>query len=615
QTLGTFSSREIELSGKVAVAQRVANLQLYNATIETGSLMPTNVTTTEWQFGSVNPLIAFESFENCPANGLPYTWTRFAENVTLGTVSNAWDGTSTERSITGTHSAKMGNYKTVSDCWLVTPKLAITATSANAVSFNWSNTPGDFGSKLDVWVSESATQPVVGTAFTTLVKSIGEGADGAWHLENLDLSAFIGKSIYIGFKVHNFGNPTDVNAGGDNWWIEDVKLPLPNYIGVGNNTRGMAFGTVNSVPTLAIVSREGGNSVRIIDVATGNQTASLDMTGITGGVVVDMNDAGITTDGKILVSNVVNGISVFKVYRWDNYYSAPTVALSYSSPDASRYGDYFTVTGSITAGSAKIYVASSKIVASVAKVLKFSMIADVANPGSYIFDPVPVVVTSAINWAGTMPSIAELPNGKFLYKGNGNSMRTINADGTLATLVSDNGTVATSGNSVQHVRTIGDSTYVAYFRYGAGWEKADILKIVRGDLSSATIVATTTALGTNANANGTGRVLVDASASDIYLYVMSSNNGFGKYKVAGIVDQTTRVEKTIDNTISLITSQGKLSVKGINPSSIELFNIIGQKIISVTNTNEISTANLQGVYIVQVKSEGKIVKTGKIVIK
>ncbi|NDP22225.1 MAG: hypothetical protein GZ091_14260, partial [Paludibacter sp.] len=31
QTLGTFSSREIELSGKVAVAQRVANLQLYNA--------------------------------------------------------------------------------------------------------------------------------------------------------------------------------------------------------------------------------------------------------------------------------------------------------------------------------------------------------------------------------------------------------------------------------------------------------------------------------------------------------------------------------------------------------------------------------------------------------
>ncbi|NDP21629.1 MAG: DUF4623 domain-containing protein [Paludibacter sp.] len=574
--------------------------------------------TTEWQLGSANPLMAAESFENCPVNGLPYTWTRFVENVTLGTVTNAnaWVGTNIERKITGTYSAKMANYQSVSDCWMVTPKISITATSATSVSFNWSNTAGDFGSTLDVMISESATQPTASTTFT-LFKSIGEGADGAWHLETLDLTAYIGKSIYIGFKVHNFGDPADVNAGGDNWWIEDVKLPLPNYIGITTrSTRGMAFGIVNSVPTLALVSREGGNSVRIIDVATGNQTASLDVTGITGGTN-QINDAGITTDGKVLVANLVlAATNVFKVYRWDNYYSAPTVAISYTLPDASRYGDHITVTGSITAGTAKVYIASSTMVTSVAKVLKFSMIPDVATPGSYIFDSAnPTVLSSAINWAGSTPSIAELPNGKFLYKGNGNSMRTINADGTLSTLVSNNGIVATGGNSVQFVRNIADSTYLTYFRYGAGWEKADILKIVGGDLSTASIVGTTPVLGTTTNGDGTGRVLVDASASDIYLYVLSTNNGFGKYKVAGIVDQITAVEKTTNNTISLISTQGKLSVKGINASSIELFNTVGQKVRSVSNVNEMSTSNLQGVYIVQVKAEGRVVKTGKISIR
>lgn len=584
--------------------------------LATSAMALTPTVTTEWQLGSVNPMTAVESFENCPTNGLPYTWTRFVENVTKGTITNAnaWVAT-TERQITGNYSAKMANYQSTSDCWIVTPKILITATSATSVSFYWANTAGDFGSSLDIMISESATQPTASTSFV-LLKTIGEGNDGAWHLENLDLTAYIGKSIYIGFKVHNFGDPADANAGGDNWWIEDVKLPLPNYIGVGNNVRGMAFGYVNSTPTLAIVSREGGNSVRIIDVATGNQTASLDVTGITGGTF-QINDAGITTDGKILVANLVNAATnVFKVYRWDNYYSAPTVALSYTLPDASRYGDQITIGGSITDGTAKIYVASSTLVSSVAKVLKFSMIADVNNPGSYIFDPVPVVVSSAINWAGATPSVAPMANGTYLYKGNGNSMRIINADGTLSTNVSNNGVVATGGSSVQVVRTIADSMYVAYFRYGAGQEKADILKIVKGDLANATVVATTPALGTTANTNGTGRVFVDASADDIYLYVLSSNNGFGKYKVAGIVDVINGLDKkNNDKNISLISNQGKLLINGITASSIELFNTVGQKIKSVTNSNEISTANLQGIYIVQVKVADRLVKTTKISIK
>lgn len=586
-------------------------VSLFALAVSTFAVTP--IVTAEWQFGSVNPTIAVESFENSPSAGIPYTWARFVENVTLGTVTNAdaWSGTNTERKITGTYSAKMANYQSVSDCWLVTPKLSITAVSANQTSFNWSNTAGDFGSTLGVYVSESATQPTASTTFV-LLKTIAEGADGAWHLENLDLTAYIGKSIYIGFKVHNFGNPTDPNAGGDNWWIEDVKLPLPNMIGVGNNVRGMGFGVVNSIPTLALVSREGGNSVRIINTVDGTQAASLNITGVTGGTFA-VNDAGITTDGKILVANMATGAAaVFKVYRWDNYKDAPTVALSYTLPDASRYGDHITVTGSITAGTAKVYVASSALVTSVAKVLCFSMISD--GSGGFIFNNVPTVVSSAINWAGATPSVAPLANGSFLYKGNGNNMRIINADGSLSTSISNNTVVASGGNSVQFIRTIADSTYVVYYRYGATQEKADIVRIVNGDLANATIVGTTTALGTTANTNGTGRVVVDASGTDVYLYVMASNNGFGKYKVTGIVSTPTNI-KTNNFVVSITQNRGSLHVNGIIPSSIELYNTIGQKVTSTTNSNILNINNLKGIYIIRVIADGKTVKSEKISIR
>jgi len=578
----------------------------------------TPVVTTEWQFGAVNPTIAVESFENCPTNGLPYGWTRFAENVTLGTVTNAtaWVGTNTERQITGNFSAKMANYNSVSDCWLVTPKLAITAASATSVSFNWNNAEtADYGSSLEVYVSESATQPVVSTTFT-LIKTIGEGSDKLWHLENLDLTAYVGKSIYLGFKVHNFGDPANANAGGDNWWIEDVKLPLANMIGTTRNARGMAFGTINSVPTLVVPSREGGTSVRIINTVDGTQTASLNVTGITGGTFA-LNDAGITTDGKILVANMVNAATnIFKVYRWDNFKDAPTVALSYTLPDASRYGDNFTVTGSITAGTAKIYAASSALVTSVAKVLCWSMIADGANPGSFKFDEAnPTVLSSAITVGGSSPSVAPLPDGTFLYKSNGNSIRIINANGTLSANSSNNGIVGTGGISTQYIKTIADSTYVTYFRHGSGHEKADILRIVKGDLAGATVVGTTPALGTTTNTDGTGRVVVDASGTDVYLYVLSTNNGFGKYKVTGIVDTPTALKQTNNNDVRISLLNKNICVEGATASSIELFNTLGQKVKSVTNANELNVANLNGVFVVQVKVDGQVIKTEKMAIR
>ena len=558
--------------------------------------------TTEWTFGAVNPIAATEGFEYAPVGGLPTGWATFAENVTEGTVTSPWVATNIDSKRTGSFSARMGNYQTKSDCWLITPAIRV-ETVANTVSFWRRTTAGEYGSKLEVYVSENATQPTASTVFTKLVE-FPETASGAYLEETLDLSAYNGKTVYIGFKVTNTGTPGNPNAGGDNWWIDDVSFPVANFIGTAHNTRGLAYGVVNTQPVLAVVSRQGGNSVRILDVANGNQIAMLNVTGISGGAIA-MNDACITADGKVLVSNVVNAAAaILKIYRWDNYHAAPTVALSYELPDASRYGDNFTVTGSIADGSAKVYVASSALVSGVAKVLMFSMVEDTANPGTYVFNNTPTVLSSAITFAGATPSIAPLPNGSYIFKNNGNSMRLINADGTLSSNASNNGVVATGGNSPQYIRTVGDSTAIVYFRFGAGQEKADVLKFADGNLANARVAGVTPSLGTNSNLNGTGRVVVEnAGANDDYLYVLGTNNGIGKYKITWPSVPTS--VKNTSNDLLLVKSGQQLRVENAIPTSMVIYNVAGQKLQAVANSNTISVEGLKGVHIVKMNVNGK----------
>jgi len=175
-----------------------------------------------WNFTVKN----LESFENCLKDGLPANWGRFVENVIKGTITdeNSWVATNIDRHNTGSFSARMGNYMSESDCWMITPKISISELE-KTLTFNWANTTGNYGSSLEIFVSENSTMPSNSATFTN-IKTIAEGSDGLWHPEKLDLSNYMGKQIFVGFKVHNFGSPADVNAGGDNWWIDDVVLPV-----------------------------------------------------------------------------------------------------------------------------------------------------------------------------------------------------------------------------------------------------------------------------------------------------------------------------------------------------------------------------------------------------
>lgn len=398
-------------------------------------------------------------------------------------------------------------------------------------------------------------------------------------------------------------------------WENSATLGTnPAYIGVSNNVRGMGVGTFEGEKVVVIPTREGGNAVKVLKASDGTEWKSLNVTGISGGTFA-ISDAGVTTDGKILVTNMVNAsASVFKVYRWDNSTDAPSVAISYTLTAAHRIGDHITVKGSITAGTAKIYALSTALVSTKATLFRFDMVSD--GNGGYVFNNTPTIVTDQIGATGGYNSIDIMADNKFIYKYNGSQIIKLNADGTNPNPAetTSSSIVATGGNSVRFLMNrpavnVGDpdTAYVAYFRYGAGQERANIVKFPNGTLNSSAAAVCTylPILGTNGNSNGAGRLAIDdITSSSVNVYVLSTNNGIGKYSITWPSTPTSL--NTIKESLRITKTASLLKVEGTIPVSIELFNTLGQKVQSVISRSDLNISNLHGVHIVKVNVDGQV---------
>jgi hypothetical protein len=405
------------------------------------------------------------------------------------------------------------------------------------------------------------------------------------------------------------------------WENSATLTTLPAYFGTTNNVRGMGVGTFEGTKVVVIPTRETGTFVKLISATDGAYIKDLSVSGISGGTFA-ICDAGITTDGKILVANMVNAASsIFKVYRWDNSTDAPTVAISYTLAAAHRIGDHITVKGSITDGTAKVYAMSTALVSTKATIFRFDMMSD--GNGGYIFNNTPTIITNQIAATGGFASVELMPDGKYIYKYNGSQILKLNADGTNPSPAesSSSAVVGTGGNSVRYLMSrsavnLGDpdTTYVAYYRYGSGQERANIVKFPNGILNSTAAAVSTylPILGTNANVNGAGRVAIDeVTANSVNVYVLSTNNGIGKYSITWPVTPTSIATPT--QSLRLTKSVGIIKVEGTTPASILLYNALGQKISSVKNSNSLPVSGLRGLHVVQINFNGKL-STQKIIL-
>lgn len=137
--------------------------------------------------------------------------------------------------------------------------------------------------------------------------------------------------------------------GGGDGWLSPGEGGY-SFLGTGSLERGIAFGNGH----LYLVSRNGGNNVRILHPSTGADLGGLNNTGITGGTLA-LNMVGVGGDGAIYVGNLTTSASSpFKIYRWENEAAVPTVAYNVN-PGLARIGDTFAVRGS---GDATVIAAS-----------------------------------------------------------------------------------------------------------------------------------------------------------------------------------------------------------------------------------------------------------------
>jgi len=409
-----------------------------------------------------------------------------------------------------------------------------------------------------------------------------------------------------------------------NWERSDSLANNRVWNLTGDVTRGLAYGTMGGNERVFVATRHtSGTKVYVLDAATGDSITAMNMTGVSGGTHV-ISDAGMSVDGKLFVSNLTTGVaaaSPLKIYMWSNTTDAPTIAVQWGPAVAEgRYGDKITVTGNCSTGTARIYAV--KNISGTASIKYWDMKEDTSNPGTYIFNQEPKELTT-VTGLGVLASIGLRPDNGFYYKINGANMKQYDNTFALVGAESSSSIVASSGNNARYIANndLGEAI-VCYFRYTVtattysklGNNKVDILRVNGNNLANATVIASTPSLGKKANGNGAGGLVVNKLPNNnVELFVLSTNNGLAKYTISGLFSTTST--NMVSSGIKLAVVNSKILVDGVKPSSMELFNTLGQKVKSVVNSNELRTDNLKGVFIVQVKSEGKIVKTSKVTIR
>lgn len=319
---------------------------------------------------------------------------------------------------------------------------------------------------------------------------------------------------------------------GDNGWLHPngVNGSTYNYLGTGSLERGLAFGNEQ----LYLVSRNGGLNVRILDSGTGADLGSLSTDGISGGTF-GLNSIAVAGDGAIYganLANPVNGTTPFRVYRWANGSSAPTLAFSSTSITTGRMGDSFDVTGS---GSSTRIVAGESNISGTGTRNGYALLT--TSDGSAFSGSLVNFTSVALGVAGGTASgdfrlgiTFAGPDTVFGTQGSsGQMLRDTTVAGTylgagVLTTTAERPMDYTVLNGVALLATVstGDSRVRVY-------DATDVLNL--------RLLATTTTTSTQVNTGGTGAVAwgtatpnLDGSVSST-LYAMNSNNGIQAYVV------------------------------------------------------------------------------------
>ncbi len=345
---------------------------------------------------------------------------------------------------------------------------------------------------------------------------------------------FIPKSIGSGKIIGKLGNYFDtvyvtVNPLAQNkitWELSAANGLLPNWFSSdGNTERGIAYSRKSSEEhRLYAVSRKTGAEIVVLNALNGDFVAKLKTEGITGGIYL-LNDIECSSDSKIFACNLTidSKTNAFKVYKWNSETENPQTVIEYST-ESMRLGDKFTLIGSVSDNTAKVYAAA----ANNNKVLLWEM-------SNGTFSQVPKVITlSDVSNVGINPSIAPsgVGNSRFIINASSITPREYDETGKNYGVV-DTSIVPLNSNAIRYFEA-GSKKYIITYISGAGNEYAAVVDVTAG-LDKAAKTQKTNILGSNTNANYAGDVAVRSHNGTYIFYVLGTNNGLGAYEFSAPV--------------------------------------------------------------------------------
>jgi hypothetical protein len=268
-----------------------------------------------------------ESFEG----SFPPTGWVFFDNG-IGTVES-WTTTSTAQAGVQAAYIQYENVTTgIAEDWLVSPSVAITASTSILSFWERETYTTDWGSIYSILLSTSSQ---TNTASFTVVATYTENLVNPLVYKNrvINLSSYVGQNVYIAFRMNN--------DDGDDWLLDNIQLTggcvTAPTVGIVTGTTNTSYGSTDQYTVSGYSGNlqwySGPSSSGPWSAIPGATTTPQNITAAMGGTMYLIAVSSSSAAGCLDDTSNVHAVSVF--FPGDN--SCSTVSLTIGGPGTTYY--------------------------------------------------------------------------------------------------------------------------------------------------------------------------------------------------------------------------------------------------------------------------------------
>lgn len=300
----------------------------------------------------------------------------------------------------------------------------------------------------------------------------------------------------------------------------------------GNTVKGIAY---NPVTNKLYVARRG-SAIYVLNIETGEQESTLNVTGITDGF--RYSKIRVTSDGVIYAISMITSAGSCKIYRWESEAAAPVLCATFTTTE--RCGDAFALSG--TGNKTILYASGAGTSGNSAKIYMLNTV----NGTSFFLQSTIVIASTNQQWSkNSIDPVSNSLTSDLWITGSGFVARKITvgdvADGirtgTEAASIADgvsNGQASIGYGGMRHFSTSEGRSYLVFA--GGNNSNAGLrMKMINVTNTAAPLDYGLDSLGESSiyqsNGDGTGDVAVKTNIDGTFtIFYLSTSNGVSASK-------------------------------------------------------------------------------------